>query len=171
MKKLLLEKTIKRLKKHQIIIFISILIILIGVIEKPTWLYDRFIKSDTSINISGKWELVNTLTDAGIKSDIGKKYKFHMTLVGHNNKITGSAEKISVNDVILPPTDKVRSTIEINGYLNKNIIIANFQETGPKRLTIGTFNWKISSDNKTLKGKFSSTADNTEGISIAIKKD
>jgi len=76
--KLFSEKKFKQLKKHPIIVGFSLILILIGVLQSFTWVYDRFLKTEATAQLNEQ-EIISKLTpgvtDEFIKNLIGPPQK------------------------------------------------------------------------------------------------
>lgn len=121
----------------------------------------------TAQNLSGKWNVVNTVQKTAYRSFQDLKIGFDLSINQNGNNFTGKGQKVSENGRALPA--KSRTPIQVKGSINGNRVEATFFEEGTKRKTNGRFVWQIDNTGG-LNGTFISTAANTRGKSAAKRE-
>ena len=118
-------------------------------------------------DLSGKWNVVNTIQKTSYRSFQNLKVGFDLSISQNGNSFTGRGQKISENGRSLPANS--RTPIEVTGSINGNRVEATFFEDGTMRKTNGRFVWQIDQTGG-LNGTFVSTAANTSGKSAAKRE-
>ena len=121
----------------------------------------------TTQDLSGKWQVVNTVQKTSYRSYQDMKIGFDLSLSQNGKSITGKGLKVSENGRTLPADS--RTPIEVKGSINGNRVEATFFEEGSMRKTNGRFVWQIDKTGA-LNGTFISTAANTSGKSAAKRE-
>ena len=121
----------------------------------------------TSGNLSGKWNIVNTVETTEYKSFKNLKLGFDLSINQNGSTFTGSGLKVSENGRTLPANS--RTPIKVKGTINGDRIEATFFEDGLERRTNGRFVWRIDNGGRGLKGTFATTAARSRGTSAAIR--
>ena len=123
------------------------------------WQFIVWFQEKSQKRYEGVWEMTTEVESAELKSYVGMKIDWTLHLSQTDNKLTGTAEKISVNSVKL--NFRNRTTLELNGSLNKNRFTLTFIENGQLRKTNGILYGEFS--NNKFEGHFFSTASDTKG--------
>lgn len=118
-----------------------------------------------SNNLSGKWIMISKIIQADKKDYIGAKVEWKMFLSESDEKLKGTAEKIKINGIELNYNQ--RTSMSLEGIIEKNKIILNFIEAGKIRETSGIIEATFEKDK--YYGTFSQTASNAEGTIQAYK--
>lgn len=113
----------------------------------------------SSNNLAGEWLMTSKVTKADMKAYIGAEVQWKMFITESDNKIQGTAEKIKINGVDLDYNE--RTSLELNGTIEKNKLIINYTENGKVRKTSGIINSTFFKNK--FSGKFSQTASSTQG--------
>lgn len=127
-------------------------------------------------NLTGEWEVTNTVLDTDYKPFGKLKVIWRMHVLQNGSVIIGSGEKIKD----IKPDNEVkeyeptkRDTVEIHGsiernYLRKSRVFINVSQVGQQRISRATYILKLVNDS-TLVGKFITTAGNSKGTSVFSK--
>ena len=118
-------------------------------------------------DLSGKWNVVNTVETTSYQSFKNMKIGFALSLNQNGTKITGEGQKISENGRSLP--EGSRTPIQVQGSIDGNRIEATFFEEGTARKSNGRFVWRIDNSGN-LKGIFATTAARSSGKSAARRE-
>lgn len=115
--------------------------------------------------IDGEWIMTSTIREADSEQYIGMKVKWKLYITENSNKVTGTAEKVAIDNNELDYN--LRTTLTIEGNIKEDKLNLNYVEKGKIRNTSGIFIATISGDE--FSGQFSQTASNTKGEIIGIK--
>lgn len=118
-------------------------------------------------NLSGKWNVVNTVESTSYGSYKNLKIGFNLSIDQNGKQFTGSGLKVSENGRTLPANS--RTPIQLKGSIEGNQIEATFFEEGTARKTNGRFVWRIDKAGA-LNGTFVSTAARARGKSAARRE-
>ena len=118
-------------------------------------------------NLSGKWNLVNTIETTSYQTFKNMKIGFQVSIDQNGNSFTGSGHKVSENGRPLPV--KSRTPIQVKGSINGDRIEATFSEEGTARKTNGRFVWRVDTAGRGLTGSFATSAARSRGKSSAIR--
>jgi hypothetical protein len=118
-------------------------------------------------DLSGKWNLVNTVQKTSYRSFQNLEIGFDLAIDQHGNGFTGKGVKVSENGRSLPANS--RTPIQVKGLIDGDRIEATFFEEGAVRKTNGRFVWRIDRASGRLTGTFVTTAARTSGKSAARK--
>ena len=124
-----------------------------------------FLQSYSRYDLTGKWIITNTIQSTSYHPYQGLKLGYTVFLTQHGTDITGTGEKESENGRDLPVG--AHSHVNITGSISGKKIAATFIEEGTERKTEGTFDWTYESGTSSLAGKFTSTAADAAGPSVA----
>lgn len=116
-------------------------------------------------DLTGKWNVVNTVHTTGYKSFQNLQIGFAVSINQTGRTFTAQGQKISENGRSLPASS--RTPIQLQGTIDGDKIEATFFEQGTLRKTSGRFVWKIDPASGALTGTFASTAARTSGKSTA----
>ena len=119
-------------------------------------------------DLSGKWNVVNTVQKTSYRSYENLKIGFRLSIHQEGAGFTGKGEKISENGRSLPAGS--RTPISVKGSINGGRVEATFFEEGTGRNTNGRFIWTIDKAGRGLSGTFNSTAARTSGKSAAKRE-
>jgi len=121
----------------------------------------------TAQNLSGKWNVVNTVQTTSYRSFKNLKLGFDLSIDQNGNSFTGRGLKVSENGRTLPANS--RTPIQVKGSINGDRVEAVFYEEGTARKTNGRFVWRIDSAGRGLTGSFNTTAARSSGKSAATR--
>lgn len=116
-------------------------------------------------DISGTWKMTSVVESAAMTKYIGMKTEWIVHLAQSGDQISGSAEKIAVDNV--PLDFKARNAMSINGKLSVDKFVLSYIEHGRLRETKGSFSGILKK--KTFEGNFISTASDSKGRISAVK--
>lgn len=122
----------------------------------------------TAQNLSGKWNVVNTVRTTAYKSFQNLQIGFAVSIHQTGRTFTAQGHKVSENGRSLPASS--RTPIQLKGFVDGDKIEATFSEQGAVRKTNGRFVWKIDRAGGGLTGTFASTAAQTSGKSTARRE-
>jgi hypothetical protein len=118
-------------------------------------------------DLNGEWEMVNTVESSSDTSYINARVAFRLFIKQAGQEITADGEKIWVSDRALKSNE--HTPIHITGLIKGDSVEATFVEEGLKRKSSGRFVWKLER-NKRLDGTFVTTAADSNGRSVVIRK-
>jgi hypothetical protein len=124
--------------------------------------------SSIAQDLSGKWNLVNTVHTTAYKSFQNLQIGFAVSIHQTGRTFTAEGHKVSENGRSLPVNS--RTPIQLKGFIDGDKIEATFSEQGAQRKTNGRFVWKIDRAGAGLTGTFASTAAQTSGKSTARRE-
>lgn len=119
-------------------------------------------------DLSGKWNVVNTVHTTAYKSFQNLQIGFAVSIHQTGRTFTAEGHKISENGRSIPASS--RTPIQLKGFIDGDKIEATFSEQGAVRKTNGRFVWKIDRAGAGLTGTFASTAAQTSGKSTARRE-
>ena len=119
-------------------------------------------------DLTGKWNVVNTVHTTGYRSFQNLQIGFAVSINQTGRTFTAQGQKISENGRSLPASS--RTPIHLQGTIDGDKIEATFSEQGTLRKTSGRFVWKIDPASGGLTGTFASTAARTSGKSTARRE-
>jgi hypothetical protein len=91
---------------------------------------------------------------------------FRADLVQQGTRVTGTATKWRENGRDVKPS--ARSTLEIDGTVDGDVIVGRFVETTNGRRSRGTFRWRYSLREGWLEGSFNTSVASASGEAIAV---
>lgn len=161
------NKPLKKLTKNPRFILASFIVTVIGIIVGLLTLWPA---SDPmpDHNLSGRWLLSHSVTVSEYASYQGMEIEFEIQFIRSDSELHGQGEKISVNGVPLPLTE--RTPIFLDGSIAGDHVTGSLREHGQKREPIGSFSWTISKNQNIMKGSFKTSAGNSQGQSIATRQ-
>lgn len=115
--------------------------------------------------IDGEWIMTSKVREADLKQYIGMEIKWKLYITENENRVKGTAEKISINNDELDYS--LRTTMDIEGNIKDDKLNLNYVENGKIRKTTGIFIATISGNE--FSGQFSQTASNTKGEIQGVK--
>ncbi|HKP82424.1 MAG TPA: DUF4388 domain-containing protein [Pyrinomonadaceae bacterium] len=119
-------------------------------------------------DLTGKWNVVNTVHTTAYKSFQNLQIGFAVSINQTGRTFTAHGQKVSENGRSLPAGS--RTPIQLKGTIVGDKIEASFSEQGAMRKTNGRFIWKIDRASGGLTGTFASTAAQTSGKSTARRE-
>ena len=119
-------------------------------------------------NLSGKWNIVNTIETTSYNTYKNMKIGFHLSIDQTGSTFTGNGRKVSENGRTLPAGS--RTPIQVKGSINGDRIEATFFEDGTARKSNGRFVWRIDKAGRGLTGNFATTAARSSGKSAATRE-
>jgi hypothetical protein len=124
------------------------------------------VTASESIDHSGVWKMQVTVIDAAYTSFRGMKIKWILQLTQQGEELTGTGEKISINDSMLPFS--ARTDITVKGTVKNEKFVLQYMERGAKRASRGMFKGQF--DENKFTGTFTQTASDSKG-SIKAERD
>ena len=119
-------------------------------------------------DLSGKWNVVNTIETTSYSTYKNMKIGFHLSIDQTGSTFTGNGKKVSENGRSLPSGS--RTPIKVKGSINGDWIEATFFEEGTARNSNGKFVWRIDKAGRGLNGNFATTAARSSGKSAATRE-
>jgi hypothetical protein len=129
-------------------------------------------------SVAGAWQITETIKKSTYMPYIGERATYRVTLYQDGSKVSGTGEKIMVNDKQIPPSQKQPLEI-IGGNIEGGELKVSFKlEPAPDkaaRETRGEFNWHVVRGGifKTtairLEGTFWGTVADTQGDAVAVR--
>jgi|GEM_PF-3896532 hypothetical protein len=113
-------------------------------------------------DISGKWEIDQTIQQSSLSRYKGLKVSYQVFLTQDGEIVQGNGEKYSENNTPIKPEDRI--PVEINGKVDGHKLILDIVEHGKLRETTGQMILTLKKDFNTFTGEFSSTAANSSGV-------
>ena len=123
---------------------------------------------DTGRNLSGKWNIVNTIETTSYNTYKNMKIGFALSINQTGTTFTGNGKKISENGRTLPAGS--RTPIQVKGSIKGDRIEATFFEEGTARKSNGRFVWRMDKAGRGLSGNFATTAARSRGRSAATRE-
>lgn len=123
---------------------------------------------DTARDLSGKWNVVNTVETTSYSTYKNMKIGFNLSINQTGKTFTGEGNKVSENGRSLPANS--RTPIQVKGSINGDRIEATFFENGTARKSNGRFIWRIDKAGRGLTGNFATTAARSSGKSAATRE-
>lgn len=123
-----------------------------------SWL---IVKQFTTKDIAGEWYLKFTVVSSSYKPYIGETHTQKLFLTQSDKNIIGEGEKWEYNGKLLP-FDSHRKVAYI-GTIDGSEFKATYKLFGKLRESSGTICLQVSSDGKSIEGKFSGSAGNAKG--------
>lgn len=114
--------------------------------------------------LAGEWELINTITESSYKDYDNMIIVWRMYLEQNGKELSGRAIKVKVNNETLNGSAKSKFEIT-SGKIEDNKITIFFDEGKNS----GKFEWLYSKELDLMKGKFTTSAALSNGLSIASK--
>lgn len=133
---------------------------------KPTNPSPSTDQSVAARDLTGKWNVVNTVQKTAYRSFQNLKIGFDLSISQNGKSFTGSGRKVSENGRSLPANSQ--TPIHVRGSIDGDRVEATFFEEGTERKTNGRFVWRIDKTGS-LSGTFVSTAASSSGKSAARK--
>jgi len=119
-------------------------------------------------DLSGKWNVVNSVDTTSYGSFKNMKIGFALSINQTGTSFTGTGQKVSENGRSLPAGS--RTPIQVQGSINGDRIEATFIEEGTTRKSNGRFVWRLDKAGRGLTGKFATTAARSSGKSAATRE-
>ena len=123
---------------------------------------------NTARDLSGKWNVVNTIETTSYGSFRNMKIGFALSINQTGSTFTGTGKKVSENGRTLPTAS--RTPIQLKGSIKGDTIEATFFEEGTARKSNGKFVWRIDKAGRGLNGNFATTAARSRGKSAATRE-
>ncbi|HEX6899286.1 MAG TPA: PBP1A family penicillin-binding protein [Thermoanaerobaculia bacterium] len=124
-------------------------------------------KPARSSDLSGWWEMTNTIQSTNYAQYKGLRLGYRLQLEQDGDRISGRGQKWSEDGRTLPSS--ARTPITVTGTVDGDTVKLRFTERGAKRTTGGSFSWELSADRTALRGSFQSSAADTSGRSVAYR--
>ena len=118
-------------------------------------------------DLSGKWNVVNSIDTTTYGSFKNMKIGFDLSIDQTGSTFTGKGRKVSENGRSLPASS--RTPIHVQGSIKGDTIEATFIEEGSARKSNGRFVWRLDKSGRGLTGNFATTAARSSGKSAAIR--
>jgi hypothetical protein len=122
---------------------------------------------NTARDLSGKWNVVNTIETTSYSTYKNMKIGFALSINQNGSTFTGNGKKVSENGRSLPAGS--RTPIQVKGSIKGDRIEATFFEAGSARKSNGKFVWRIDKAGRGLTGNFATSAARSSGKSAAIR--
>jgi hypothetical protein len=123
---------------------------------------------NTARDLSGKWNVVNTIEATSYNTYKNMKIGFALSINQTGTTFTGNGKKVSENGRSLPAGS--RTPIQVKGSINGDRIEATFFEDGSARKSNGKFVWRIDKAGRGLTGNFATSAARSSGRSAATRE-
>lgn len=123
---------------------------------------------NTARDLSGKWNIVNTIETTSYNNYKNMKIGFALSIDQTGSTFTGNGRKVSENGRSLPAGS--RTPIQVKGSINGDRIEATFFEDGTARKSNGRFVWRIDKAGRGLTGNFATSAARSSGRSAATRE-
>lgn len=123
--------------------------------------------ANTARNLSGRWNIVNTIEATSYSSFKNLKIGFDISIDQNGTSFTGKGYKVSENGRSLPVNG--RTPIQVKGLIKGDTIEATFFEDGAARKSNGRFVWRVDKAGHGLSGTFATTAARSRGKSAATR--
>jgi hypothetical protein len=123
---------------------------------------------NTARDLSGKWNVVNTIETTSYSTYKNMKIGFALSINQNGSTFTGNGKKVSENGRSLPAGS--RTPIQVKGSIKGDRIEATFFEAGSARKSNGKFVWRIDKAGRGLTGNFATSAARSSGKSAAIRE-
>lgn len=123
---------------------------------------------NTARDLSGKWNVVNTIETTSYNTYKNMKIGFALSINQTGSTFTGSGRKVSENGRSLSANS--RTPIQVKGSIKGDMIEATFFEDGTARKSNGRFVWRIDKAGRGLTGNFATTAARSRGRSAATRE-
>jgi hypothetical protein len=124
--------------------------------------------STTAPDLSGKWNVVNTVNTTAHRGFQNLQVGFAVSINQTGKTFTAKGQKVSENGRSLPASS--RTPIQLKGFIDGDRVEATFSEQGTVRKTNGRFVWKLDRAGGGLRGTFASTAAQSSGRSTARRE-
>jgi hypothetical protein len=123
---------------------------------------------NTARDLSGRWNIVNTVEATSYGSFKNLKIGFDISIDQNGTTFTGKGYKVSENGRSLPVNG--RTPIQVKGLIKGDTIEATFFEDGAARKSNGRFVWRVDKAGHGLTGNFATTAARSRGKSAATRE-
>jgi hypothetical protein len=123
-------------------------------------------ESATARDLTGKWNVINTVSQTSFRSFDNMQIGFNLSIEQNGKGFTGTGQKVSENGRTLPASS--RTPIQVKGTIDGDRVEATFYEQGTVRKSNGRFVWTIDRTGR-LTGTFNSTVARSSGKSTARK--
>ncbi|HEX5757780.1 MAG TPA: PBP1A family penicillin-binding protein [Thermoanaerobaculia bacterium] len=120
-------------------------------------------RDEAPAGLSGWWEVTNRIESTSFAAYQGLRLGYRIRLQQDGDRLSGDGEKWSEDGRTLPAAQ--RTPILLSGRIDGENVTLDFTEHGARRITNGTFTWRLSADGSGLSGSFASTAADTRGSS------
>ncbi len=130
---------------------------------------DVSVESPAEDDLSGWWELTNTIQSTNYEQYRGLRLGYRLQLEQDGDRLTGRGQKWTEDGRPIPPG--ARSPISVTGRIEGGRVTLQFTERGARRSAAGGFSWQLSQDRAALRGNFWSDAANASGSSVARRMD
>jgi penicillin-binding protein 1A len=119
------------------------------------------------VDLSGRWEVTNSVDETSDPALRGQRLSYRISLRQEGPKITGEGERMAENGSPLP--DEERTAIHLTGVISGRQVSLQFVERGGRRISGGSFRWRLASGGGRMAGTFSSGAADSHGASLAAR--
>ncbi|MES2726481.1 MAG: hypothetical protein V4643_05225 [Bacteroidota bacterium] len=144
---------------------LGILIAIIGtLVSGLIYCKDNFWKNEQEIG--GAWKFTFSIQESSKPSYIGLSAGYKIYISQEGNVVKGKGEKFWVNDIEIP--SKQHDPLTFEGTITDGVLKANYELTGTKRKSYGSFIMKI--DNTEITGTFQGSAADAKGKVVATKE-
>jgi serine/threonine-protein kinase len=113
--------------------------------------------------VSGRWALMHDVENSRDGSQAGSRIGYRLTLYQEGERVYGQGRRVSENGVMLPPDE--RPSIDVAGRIQDGQVVLDFTEIGKERTSRGTIRWQLDPGRAGLRGRFTSEAGDSGGLS------
>jgi penicillin-binding protein 1A len=117
-------------------------------------------------NVSGSWEVTNSVDESSDPDSRGLRLTYRIDLRQEGSQLSGDGERWAENGVPLP--DGQRTSIHLTGAVSGRQVRLQFVEQGSRRISGGSFRWRLAGRGERMAGTFASGAD-ARGSSSATR--
>ena len=118
-------------------------------------------------NLNGSWEIRNVVNSTSVPGYRGLRLTYRILLRQEGGRISGDGEKWAENDRRIPAAQ--RTPIHVSGEVVGREVRVRFTERGSRRVSAGSFRWRLSPDGGSFSGTFASNAADSRGSSAAVR--
>jgi penicillin-binding protein 1A len=117
-------------------------------------------------DVSGWWEVTNSVDDTSDPDSRGLRLTYRIDLRQQGSQVSGDGERWAENGVPLP--DGQRTSIHLTGAVRGRQVRLQFVEQASRRISGGSFRWRLAGSGERMAGTFASGAD-ARGSSSATR--
>jgi hypothetical protein len=118
-------------------------------------------------NLNGSWEIRNVVNSTSVAGYRGLRLTYRILLRQEGGRISGDGEKWAENDRRIPAAQ--RTPIHVSGEVVGREVRVRFTERGSRRVSAGSFRWRLAPDGGSFSGTFASNAADSRGSSAAVR--
>jgi hypothetical protein len=118
-------------------------------------------------DLNGSWEIRNVVNSTSYPGYRGLRLTYRIVLRQDGERIFGDGEKWAENDRRIPAAE--RTPIHVSGEVVGREVRVQFTERSSRRVSAGSFRWRLSPDGGSFSGTFASSAADSRGSSAAVR--